>query len=53
MSILLLTLIVLVLLGLAIWLIRQAPFDATIKWLMMAVAVIAAIWVIASRAGLA
>lgn len=53
MSILLLTLIVLVLLGLAIWLIRQAPFDATIKWLMMAVAVIAAIWVIASRSGLA
>lgn len=53
MSILLLTLIVLVLLGLAIWLIRQAPFDATIKWLMMAVAVIAAIWVIALRAGLA
>lgn len=52
MTLLLFTLIVLVLLSLAVWLIRQAPFDATIKWLMMAVAVVAAIWAIASRAGL-
>ena len=53
MTLLLYILVVLLLLGLCIWLVRQAPFDPMIRWLMMAVAVVAAIWAIASKAGVA
>ena len=52
MTLLLTILIALVLLGLILWLIDRAPFDPMIRWAMQAVAVIAAIIWVASRAGL-
>lgn len=52
MTLLVTALVVLICLALVVWLVDRAPFDATIRWCIIAVAVIAAIIVLASRAGL-
>lgn len=52
MSLLILAFIVVLVLALACWLIQSAPFDARFRWALQAVAVVIAILVILSRAGL-
>lgn len=53
MNLLLVALILLVIVGLVVWLMDRSPFDPMIRWLVIAIAVVLAIFVLASRSGLA
>lgn len=52
MSLLITALVVLLILALVVWLVDRSPFDATIRWCIIAVAVVCAIIVLVQRAGL-
>lgn len=52
MSLLITALVVLLILALVVWLVDRSPFDATIRWCIIAVAVVGAIIVLVQRAGL-
>lgn len=51
MNLLILALVLLVVVGLIVWLMDRSPFDPMIRWLAIAIAVVLAIFVLASRAG--
>lgn len=53
MTLLISALVVLIILALIVWLVDRSPFGQTIRWCIIAVAVICAIVWLASRAGLA
>lgn len=53
MTLLLTALVLLVIVGLVVWLMDRSPFDPMIRWLVIAIAVVLAIFVLASRSGLA
>lgn len=51
MTLLLTAIVLLVIVGLVVWLMDRSPFDPMIRWLVIAIAVVLAIFVLASRAG--
>lgn len=51
MTLLVTALVLLVVLALVVWLVDRSPFDATIRWCIIAVAVIAAIVLLLGRIG--
>lgn len=53
MTLLLTALVLLICVGLVVWLMDRSPFDPMIRWLVIAIAVVLAIFVLASRSGLA
>lgn len=53
MTLLITALVLLVCVGLVVWLMDRSPFDPMIRWLVIAVAVILALFVLVQRAGLA
>lgn len=53
MTLLVTALVLLVIVGLIVWLMDRSPFDPMIRWLVIAIAVVLAIFVLASRAGFA
>ena len=52
MTLLITALVVLLILALVVWLVDRSPFDATIRWCIIAVAVVVAIIVLVQRSGL-
>ena len=52
MSILVFIIVVVVLLGLAIWALQKMPVPSPLNWILQVVAIIVAIVVIAQRAGI-
>lgn len=53
MTLLVTALVLLVIVGLVVWLMDRSPFDPMIRWLVIAIAVVLAIFVLATRSGLA
>lgn len=53
MSLLITALILLIVLALVVWLVDRSPFDRTIKWCIIALAVVGAIVWLLSRIGVA
>ena len=52
MSILILVLIVLVVLGLALWAVQKTPIPSPLNWMIQVILIVVAIVFIANRAGL-
>ena len=51
MTLLISALVLLIILALVVWLVDRSPFDQTIRWCIIAVAVICAIIWLVSRSG--
>lgn len=53
MNLLVTALVLLICVGLVVWLMDRSPFDQMIRWLVIAVAVVLALFVLLTRTGLA